>query len=53
MRQKIMAGVAAAAVVAGGTLAVTESPAEAHGECRIIHLSIDSVPALNLIHLCI
>ena len=53
MRRKIMAGVAAAAVVAGGTLALSQSPAEAHGNCALLHLEITSVPALNILHLCI
>ena len=53
MRRQILAGAAAAAVVIGGTIAVTESPAAAHDGCTLIHLQIANLfgPG-DLIHIC-
>jgi hypothetical protein len=55
MRRRILAAVAAAAVVTGGTIAVTESPAEAHapGTCKLLHVQIQFGDGPDLLHFCL
>ena len=53
MRRKIMAGVAAAAVVVGGTIVLTESPAEAHPGCKLLHIQITNLQGGDLLHFCV
>jgi hypothetical protein len=52
MRRRILAAVAAAAVITGGTLAVTESPAEAAG-CALIDINLRTPSGYSILHLCI
>ena len=53
MRRRILAGVAAAAMVTGGAIAVTEMPAEAHGNCVLLHLTVNQGTGPDFIHICI
>lgn len=54
MRRRILGIVAAAAVATTGVIVMTESPAEAHGNCKLIHLTLGSNPSWdNLLHICL
>jgi hypothetical protein len=60
MKRRMLAALAAAAVVTGGTLAVTQSPAQAaedpHGDpanCVLLHLTLNRLTNPNIIDLCI
>jgi hypothetical protein len=53
MRRKIIAGAAAAAFVAGGTIVLSETPAEAHANCKLLHIQITLPSGADLIHFCV
>ena len=49
----MLAAVAAAAVVTGGTLAVTQTPASAHEDCILLHITLNRQNGPDIIHLCV
>ncbi len=56
MRRRILAGIAAAAMVTGGAIVLAESPAEAHphDSCVLLHLQIQRMgDGPDVIHFCI
>ena len=49
----MLAAVAAAAVVTGGTLAVTQTPASAHDNCILLHITLNFGNDPDILHLCV
>ena len=53
MRRRILAAVAAAAVVTGGSIAMTQTPAEAHEGCVLLHVQLILPDGSDLLHFCV
>ena len=57
VRTRVLAGIAAAALAASATVALTASPAAAHYEehasCVLLHLQVEARSTGDIIHFCI
>ena len=57
VRNRVLAGIAAAALAASATVALTASPAGAHydghASCVLLHLQLETRSGGDIIHLCI
>jgi hypothetical protein len=58
VRNRLLAGVAAAALAASATIALTAAPAAAHDGsdhpgCFLLHLQIEANSTGDIVHLCI
>lgn len=56
VRNRVLAGVAAAALTASATIALTAAPAAAHNEhpsCVLLHLQLETRSQGDIIHFCI